>query len=251
MQEERLRELRLEPMVTSNSDPFRTAFTVSVDCVHGTSTGVSAHDRAITIKALASQKSTASDFAKPGHVFPLAYRRGGVLVRAGHTEATLDLVQLAGLKPAGVLAELTNDDGTMMRGAQVSEFAKRFEIPVVSIDEIIRYRRRREKSVKRIREEGVRTRYGEFHAVQYECVLEGSCPFALIKGVLDNEVAPLVRVHSETAYADAVGLYAAPHRAGLLDTALARDRIGKCPSLPIWAHRVSASSTIHRRNILD
>lgn len=221
MQEERLRELRLEPMVTSNSDPFRTAFTVSVDYIHGTSTGVSAHDRAITIKALASHQSVATDFAKPGHVFPLAYRRGGVLVRAGHTEATLDLVQLAGLKPAGVLAELTNDDGTMMRGAQISEFAKRFEMPVVSIDEIIRYRRRREKSVKRIREEGVRTRYGEFHAVQYECVLEGSRPFALIKGALDNGVVPLVRVHSETAYVDAVGLYVAPHRAGLLDTALA------------------------------
>jgi 3,4-dihydroxy 2-butanone 4-phosphate synthase/GTP cyclohydrolase II len=236
MQEERLRALRLEPMVASNSDPFRTAFTVSVDYIHGTSTGVSAHDRAITIKALASHESTAADFAKPGHVFPLAYRQGGVLVRAGHTEAALDLVQLAGLKPAGVLAELTNDDGTMMRGAQISEFAKRFEIPVISIDEIIRYRRRREKSVKRIREEGVRTRYGEFHAVQYECVLEGSRPFALIKGALDSEVVPLVRVHSETAYADAVGLYAAPHRAGLLDTALAHISQSDCGVLIYIPH---------------
>jgi 3,4-dihydroxy 2-butanone 4-phosphate synthase/GTP cyclohydrolase II len=127
-----------------------------------------------------------------------------------------------------MLAELTNDDGTMMRGAQISEFAKRFEIPVVSIDEIIRYRRRREKSVKRIREEGVRTRYGEFYAVQYECVLEGSRPFALMKGAMDSKVVPLVRVHSETAYADAVGLYAAPHRAGLLDTALAQIAQSDC-----------------------
>jgi 3,4-dihydroxy 2-butanone 4-phosphate synthase/GTP cyclohydrolase II len=221
MLEVRLRELGLDPMVNNNSDPFRTAFTVSVDYIFGTTTGVSAHDRAITIKALARHETRAADFAKPGHVFPLAYRQGGVFVRAGHTEATLDLVQLAGLRPAGVLAELTNDDGTMMRGAQISEFAKRLEMPVISIDEIIRYRRRREKSVKRIREESVRTRYGEFYAVQYECVLEGSRPFALIKGELDREVVPLVRVHSEVAYADAVGLYTAPHRAGLLDAALA------------------------------
>jgi len=236
MREQRLRELGLDPMVANNSDPFRTAFTVSVDYIHGTTTGVSAHDRALTIKALASQESTASDFAKPGHVFPLAYRQGGVLVRAGHTEATLDLVHLAGLHPAGMLAELTNDDGTMMRGIQVSEFAKRFEIPEVSIDEIIRYRRRREKSVKRVREEGVRTRYGEFRAVQYECALEGSRPFVLIKGTLDSEVMPLVRVHSESAYADAIGLYAAPHRAGLLDTALARIAQSDCGVLIYIPH---------------
>lgn len=160
-------------------------------------------------------------------------------MRAGHTEATLDLVQLAGLHPAGMLAELTNDDGSMMRGAQILEFAKRFEIPVVSIDEIIRYRRRREKSVKRIREECVRTRYGEFHVVQYECMLEGSQPFALIKGTLNSDLVPLVRVHSENTYADAIGLYAAPQRAGLLDAALARIAQSDCGVLIYIPHNDS------------
>lgn len=236
MLEERLRKLELGPMVASNSDPFRTAFTVSVDYIHGTTTGVSASDRARTIKALANLESTASDFARPGHVFPLAYREGGVLVRAGHTEATLDLVQLAGLHPAGVLAELINDDGTMMRGAQLSEFAKRFEIPEVSIDEIIRYRRRREKSVKRTGEARVHTRCGEFLCIQYECVLDGSRPFVLIKGTVSPMSIPLVRVHSDAGEADAVGLHAAPHRAGLLDTAIARIADSACGLLIYIPH---------------
>jgi 3,4-dihydroxy 2-butanone 4-phosphate synthase/GTP cyclohydrolase II len=227
MSRARLEALSIEPMVQKNTDPFRTAFTVSVDCVHGTSTGVSAHDRTITIRELANPHAVAADFAKPGHIFPLISRPGGVLVRAGHTEAATDLARLAGFQPIGVLAELVNDNGTMKRGADIVEFAEKFDIPVVSIDAIISYRRQREKLVARTAEQLITTRHGDFYAIQYTCELDESHPFALISGSITPESTPLVRVHAENTYADAVGLHSAPHRAALLDAALAR--IAKSP----------------------
>src|SRR5277367_2347291 len=168
MEEERLLRLELPQRVGANNDSFRTAFTVSVDYRHGTSTGVSAADRAATITALANPQTVAADFARPGHIFPLRPRRGGVLVRAGHTEAAVDLCVLAGLKPAGVLCELMNDDGSMARRPQCEAFARRHNLAVGSIADLIRYRLRNERSVDRIADQAVQTEFGEFRLCAYE-----------------------------------------------------------------------------------
>ncbi len=150
MENERLEQLDLPQMVNHNDDAYRTAFTVTVDYRHGTSTGVSAGDRSLTIKALADDSSVAGDFARPGHIFPLRARKGGVLIRAGHTEAAVDLCKLAGLKPAGVLCELMNDDGTMSRRAEIEVFAKQHNLKIGTIADLIRYRLRNERSVERV-----------------------------------------------------------------------------------------------------
>src|SRR5579864_6215209 len=147
MQEERLAQLELPQMVPANSESYRTAFTISVDFRHGTTTGVSSSDRAATIRALADPRSAAADFARPGHIFPLRPRRGGVLIRAGHTEAAVDLCSLAGLKPAGVLCELMNDDGTMARRPQIEVFARKHSLKIGTIADLIRYRLRNERSI--------------------------------------------------------------------------------------------------------
>src|SRR5207253_3753709 len=146
------RRLRLDPMVASNDAPLGTAFTVSVDVRHGLTTGISAEQRCNTVRALANGNSGAADFVRPGHVFPLVGKEGGVLMRSGHTEACIDLCQLAGLPPVGVLAELMNDDGTVMRGAGVSAFAERHQIKRISIADLIAYRQARDKLVKRVGE---------------------------------------------------------------------------------------------------
>src|ERR1700740_248648 len=150
MEEQRLAALELPQMVPANSESHRTAFTVSVDLRSGTTTGVSSADRAATIRALADGRSTAADFARPGHIFPLRSRAGGVLVRAGHTEAAVDLCRLAGLKPVGVLCEVMNDDGTMARRPQLKEFARRHGLKIGTIADLIRHRLRTERSVERI-----------------------------------------------------------------------------------------------------
>src|SRR6185437_7058327 len=168
MEEERLARLDLPQMVPANSESYRTAFTVSVDYRFGTTTGVSSADRAATIRALADPGSTAADFARPGHIFPLRPRRGGVLVRAGHTEAAVDLCNLAGLQPAGVLCELMNDDGTMQRRAEIEGFARQHNLKIGTIADLIRYRLRNERSVERVSEQTVKTEYGEFRLYAYE-----------------------------------------------------------------------------------
>src|ERR1700729_2617790 len=161
MAEERLLRLELPQMVGANNDSYRTAFTVSVDYRPGTSTGVSAADRAATITALANPQTAAADFARPGHIFPLRPRRGGVLVRAGHTEAAVDLCMLAGLQPAGVLCELMNDDGSMARRAQIEIFAREHALKIGTIADLIRHRLRNERSIERISEQTVQTEFGE------------------------------------------------------------------------------------------
>ena len=166
MLSERLRELRLAQMVSDfeNTEAHRTAFTVSVDYRHGTTTGISAADRAATIRALADPGAHPEDFARPGHIFPLRYREGGTLKRAGHTEASLDLCRLAGLQPAGVLCEIVNDDGTMARMPDLEVFAKAHGLHMVSIADLIRYRKRSEKLVTFVSEARLPTTYGEFRA---------------------------------------------------------------------------------------
>ena len=206
MTEERLARLELPQMVPVNSESHRTAFTVSVDYRAGTTTGVSAADRAATIRALANPRSVAADFARPGHVFPLRPRRGGVLIRAGHTEAAVDLCGLAGLEPAGVLAELINDDGTMARRSEVEAFARRHQLKIGTIADLIRYRLRHERSVERIADQAVETELGEFRLYAYRDRVEGFVHVALARGRLDGPDAPLVRVHVADTLRDVLGV---------------------------------------------
>jgi 3,4-dihydroxy 2-butanone 4-phosphate synthase / GTP cyclohydrolase II len=206
MDEERLLRLELPQMVGANSDSYRTAFTVSVDFRHGTTTGVSAADRAATITALADPQTSAADFARPGHIFPLRPRRGGVLVRAGHTEAAVDLCVLAGLRPAGVLCELMNEDGSMARRAQCEAFARRHNLAIGTIADLIRYRLRTERSVDRIADQLVQTEFGEFRLCAYEDRGSHAVHLALVRGRLDGPEAPLVRVHVADTLRDALGI---------------------------------------------
>src|SRR5665647_785473 len=193
---ERLDQLDIQAMVLENTDNHQTAFTVSVD--HSTTTtGISAHERAATIKALIDPASQISDFRKPGHIFPLRYREGGVLRRSGHTEGSVDLARLAGLNPAAVICEIMSQDGTMARVPELIEFAKEHQLKIATIADLIEYRRRREKLVVRVEDTKLPTRYGDFTAVAYESLLDGQGHIALVKGQWEKDEPILVRVHSE------------------------------------------------------
>ena len=202
---ERLDELDLPLMVTANTAPYRTAFTVSVDARAGTTTGISAADRATTIQALIDPATRPADLVRPGHIFPLRYREGGVLKRAGHTEAAVDLARLAGCAPAAVLCEIVDDSGEMARLPQLERFAAAHGLPLISIADLIRSRRQHEKLVKRVAEARIPTRWGEFTAYAYESLLDGEQHLALVKGAVQGEADVLVRVHSECLTGDALG----------------------------------------------
>ena len=221
MEEEQLARLELPQMVPLNSESHRTAFTVSVDLRSGTTTGVSSADRAATIRALADPASVAADFARPGHIFPLRSRRGGVLVRAGHTEASVDLCRLAGLKPVGVLCEVMNDDGSMARRPQLQEFAQRHQLKVGTIADLIRHRLRTERTVVRMSEQIVQTELGEFRLYAYQDDVSLEVHVALAHGRLDAPVAPLVRVHVADTLRDLIGVQGA-QRAWTLRAAMQR-----------------------------
>lgn len=201
----RLDELQLPMMVAENTTAYRTAFTVSVDAKRGTTTGISAADRTTTVHALIDQQTRPDDLARPGHIFPLRYREGGVLKRAGHTEAAVDLARLAGLTPAGVLAEVVNDDGTMSRLPELERFATEHGLAMISIADLIRYRRHREKLVKRISEARIPTKYGEFTAYVFESLLDGTEHMAFVRGEVAGKSNVLVRVHSECLTGDVFG----------------------------------------------
>ncbi len=202
---ERLDQLSLPLMVANNTESQRTAFTVSVDAIHGTATGISAHDRATTVKALLDPDTHAEDLARPGHIFPLRYRVGGVLKRAGHTEAAVDLARLAGCYPAGVLSEVVNDDGTMARLPELERFAQTHGLVLISIADLIRYRRHREKLVRRVSEARIPTRHGDFTAYVYESLLDGVEHMAFVRGEVAGADNTLVRVHSECLTGDVFG----------------------------------------------
>jgi 3,4-dihydroxy 2-butanone 4-phosphate synthase/GTP cyclohydrolase II len=207
MLRERLAQLRLPPMVPENTEAHRTAFTISVDFRHGTTTGISAHDRARTIRALADPASQPDDFARPGHIFPLRYTEGGVLCRAGHTEATIDLVRLAGFSMlTGILCEIVNDDGTMKRGRDLVTFAEAHGLKMGTIEDLIRYRLRTERSVGRISDQQVRTEFGEFRMCCYEDNVNHDVHIALVRGNLSGANPPLVRVHVADTLRDVIGI---------------------------------------------
>ena len=202
---DRLDELDIPLMVRDNTEAQRTAFTYSVDFRHGTSTGISAADRAATIGSLIDPATRPGDLARPGHIFPLRYADGGVLKRAGHTEAAVDLARMAGLYPAGVLCEIVNDDGTMARVPELREFCAQHGLLMISIAELIRYRRQTEKLVKRIAEARIPTDWGEFTCYVYESVLNAEQHVAMVKGAVQGEDDVLVRVHSECLTGDVFG----------------------------------------------
>lgn len=206
MMRERLDTLQLPQMVVHNSEAHRTAFTVSVDCRQDTTTGISAHDRAITIRHLAEPAARAQDFTRPGHIFPLRYAEGGVLCRAGHTEASVDLAHLAGCEPAAAICEIVNDDGSMKRGADLIRFARRHGLKVGTIADLIRYRLRTEKSVERLMERSVPTEFGEFELIAYEDHVHGAVHLALVRGELDPRAETLVRVQVQSTLGDVLGV---------------------------------------------
>ncbi len=203
---ERLDELDLPLMVANNTESQRTAFTVTVDYRHGTTTGISAADRASTIRALIDPAATPGDFARPGHILPLRYRPGGVLKRAGHTEATVDLCRMAGLQPAGFLCEIVSaDKTTMARLPELVEFARRHGLLIVSIADLVRHRRQREKLVTRLASARIPTIAGDFTGIAFESQLDGEHHLALVRGDVAGKQNVLVRVHSECLTGDVFG----------------------------------------------
>ena len=202
---QRLDELGIPLMVTNNTSRYSTAFTVSIEAKTKVTTGISAFDRAQTIKTVLDPNTKAGDLAQPGHIFPIRAREGGVLVRAGHTEAIVDLAKLAGLYPAGVICEIMDEDGTMARLPQLEEMASKFALKIVTITDLIAYRIRHEKLVQRVTEAKLPTTYGEFIAVAYRSVVDAAEHVALVKGDISNDEPVLVRVHSECLTGDVFG----------------------------------------------
>jgi len=203
---ERARELDLPLMVANNTESMRTAFTVSVDYRHGTTTGISAHDRSATIRALVDPSTRAADLLRPGHIFPLEARDGGVLKRAGHTEAALDLVRMAGLYPAGVLCELVNESkDDMARMPELERFSQKHGLLLISIADLVRYRRQNERLIRRVGEARIPTQWGDFTCYAYQSTLDGTEHLAFVKGAVSGEQNVLVRVHSECLTGDVFG----------------------------------------------
>ncbi len=205
MTEERLKKLELFPMVPYNTALHGTNFTVSVDAKHGIATGISASDRAKTISDLVNSKAEPNDFAKPGHIFPIAAVKGGVLHRAGHTEAVVDLARLAGSEPAGVLCEILNDDGTMARVPDLEKLAQKHHLKFITVRDLIRYRHRTEVNVKKVASASFPTRYGDFTLHVYNSDIDDKDHLAIVKGDIDPDEPMLIRVHSECITGDLFG----------------------------------------------
>lgn len=204
--EERVRALGLPLMVRENTSAHNTAFTVSIEAKKGVTTGISAHDRAKTIQVAIDDATTPDDLAKPGHVFPLMAKNGGVLVRVGHTEGSVDLARLAGLKPAGVICEIMKEDGTMARMPDLEVFAKEHDLKIVAIADLIKYRTKNERLVRRVTETKLPTRYGgDFTLMGYENDVDKETHLALVKGNISPDDVVLVRVHSECFTGDVLG----------------------------------------------
>ena len=202
---ERLDELDIPLMVNNNTSSLCTAFTVSVEAKQRVTTGISAHDRAETVKAMINPETRPKDIARPGHIFPLRSRDGGVLVRAGHTETVVDLARMAGLYPAGIICEIMNEDGTMARLPQLEVISKKYNLKIISIADLIAYRRRHEKLVHRVAEAKLPTKYGDFMAVAYKSDIDNDEHLAMVIGDIKTRKPVLVRVHSECLTGDIFG----------------------------------------------
>jgi 3,4-dihydroxy 2-butanone 4-phosphate synthase / GTP cyclohydrolase II len=205
MESRRLEALGIDQMVSSNNDEFKTAWTISIDAKHGVTTGISAYDRARTVQALINPRTKRTDLARPGHIFPLRARDGGVLVRAGHTEASVDLMRLAGLYPASAICEIMNDDGSMARTPDLFKLAKKHHLKICSIRDLIEHRRKKEKLIFKAVETLITNEYGEFKLVAYESSVDKDYHVALVMGELSAKKPVLVRVHSECFTGDVLG----------------------------------------------
>jgi 3,4-dihydroxy 2-butanone 4-phosphate synthase/GTP cyclohydrolase II len=208
MEAGRLDALGLYPMKDATNDlhqPCNTGWAITVDAAHGVTTGISAADRAYTVKLMIDNKSTPKDFITPGHLFPLRAKKGGVLVRAGHTEASVDLTRMAGLVPAGVICEIMNEDGTMARTNDLIEFSKKHNIKICTIDSLIEYRRKHEKFIERLADVALPTKYGDFRMMVYSSSIDDFQHVAIIKGKVDGATPALVRVQSECLTGDVFG----------------------------------------------
>lgn len=203
--EERVNELELPLMVDKNTSAFETPFTVSVDAIKNTTTGISAYDRAETVKCLINPDSKPDDFGRPGHIFPLRAREGGVLVRTGQTEASLDLAKIAGLYPSGVICEIMKDDGTMARMPDLIEFSRAFDIPIITVEDVIKYRIQKETLVEEIAEANLPTKWGNFKIKGFVDAINKETHVALIQGDLTSDEPVLIRVHSQCLTGDTFG----------------------------------------------
>jgi 3,4-dihydroxy 2-butanone 4-phosphate synthase/GTP cyclohydrolase II len=205
---ERCRQLRLPLMVSDTDESHRTNFTLSIEAAEGVTTGISAHDRAQTVRAAVAPDAVPENLRQPGHIFPLMAQPGGVLMRAGHTEAGCDLARLAGFEPAAVIVEVLNDDGTMARRADLEKFARHHSLRIGTIADLIRYRLKNERTVERIYDGTVQTEFGSFRLCCYEDHVHRNVHIVLVKGELDPAVPPLVRVHVKETLRDLVGVQA-------------------------------------------
>ena len=234
-----LRRLHIDPMVQENAESMHTAFTVTVDAAHGVTTGSSAHDRVHTIHRLADQRATADEFVRPGHVNPLLVREGGVLKRAGHTEASHDLMQLAGLPPVAVLCEIMGDDGQMLRLPELMDLAVQLGIQLGTIADLIRYRRRTEKLVERIGAETLQTREGTFDVVRYRSTVDSGGYTAFVRGPIDPDAPTLVRMHAATLTGDLLGLLGGSSESAL---SLALSRIAAAGGILLYIDRAGEAT---------
>ena len=203
---ERCRQLRLPPMVAYGDDKHRTAFTVSIEAAEGVTTGISAFDRAHTVRTAVKPGAKADDLVQPGHVFPLMAQPGGVLTRAGHTEAGCDLARMAGLEPAAVIVEILNEDGTMARRADLEQFARDHQLRIGTIADLIRYRLQNEHTIERVAETTITTAHGEFRLVTYQDSIDNTVHLAMVRGEISPAEPTLVRVHLRNTLADALGV---------------------------------------------
>lgn len=206
MTAERCRRLRLPQMVGGQEHTFGTAFTVSIEAAEGVTTGISAHDRAHTVRVAVKKDAKPEDLVQPGHIFPLMAQPGGVLTRAGHTEAGCDLARLAGAEPAAVIVEILNEDGTMARRPDLEKFAREHGLRIGTIADLIRYRLTREHSIERVAENRVKTEFGDFHLVAYQDAVDATLHLALVKGTIGPDDTPLVRVHIRNSLSDVLGV---------------------------------------------
>ncbi|MFW2829436.1 3,4-dihydroxy-2-butanone-4-phosphate synthase [Sphingomonas sp. ID0503] len=244
MSAERAEQLALQPMTKRNESGHGTAFTVSIEAREGVTTGISAHDRAHTIAVAVDASKGADDVVSPGHVFPLVARRGGVLVRAGHTEAAVDISRLAGLTPAGVICEVMNPDGSMARLPELVDFAREHQMNIGTIADLIEYRRRSESLVERVAQSPFESWYGDFTIVVYRNVIDGGEHVALVRGNPRDGVATLVRVHQLDLTADVLGWRAA-HR-DYVPAALRRLAEHDGPAVAVFVRDPSPTSTSER-----
>jgi len=245
MTEERLDHLRLGPMSAENTSNYGTAFCEAIDARDGVTTGISAYDRARTIQVAIDPVTRPSDLARPGHIFPLRARKGGVLVRAGQTEASVDLARLAGMVPAGVICEIMRDDGTMARVPDLISFCKEHDLKMLTVAELIRYRMQHERYVHRVGEALIGTRYGEFRLIAYESAIDGESHVALVRGDIEHPTGPvLVRMHSHCVMGDVFGSTACECRATVEGSMQAIANEGR--GALIYLHQSSKGFSVER-----